>query len=50
MIAFGAHGGVTGCQIMKIIGGKLKNHIHIKTKTATSAIHHLDWSEDSSII
>ena len=49
MVAFGAHGGRSPLELMKVEGNKLTKYCKINVGL-TSALLHLDWSSDSSFI
>jgi len=49
MVAFGSHGGLSRIDLVKIVGQKLQPFKQVNVKIS-SALTHMDWSQDSSII
>lgn len=49
-VVFGSHGGLSKLEIVEIIGGKQLKPIKAADAKMTSALTHLDWSQDSRFV
>lgn len=49
MVAFGAHGGASPVEVLKIVSDKMTKYAILKPGL-TSALLHLDWDVNSSLL